>query len=669
MQTPAARRITALVFGLLCTTAACHHDFVGVIDGNVSTPAALDFGAVPVGQTKALALPLTNVTSGPLALSGARVEAPFSVTAAPDTIPGGGDGAVLVSFSPQAARAFDQPLELTLDSPGAEPVVVRLTGQGLGASDPAASFVIAPASLSFTSTLPALPAPQQLRVRNTNGASLHWSLGLAAAGGLAITPSTGTLHPGEFADLTVQVVGPSGAGRFSRVVSVDTTEAGSQLVEITLALDESGGGPPPPPAQYGASVWPKFHQGNSCTGLSSVYTHTTGAVRWTARFGAAREAASAGAYVGSPTLAADGTVYQVGGDGAGGHLSAFEPVKGAVRWRAPISAPSAGRGLSIETTPTVVADGSIFVLSGSENRSVTHFFKVSAQGSVLWSDPGGYTDGFDSSPALGADGTLYLAYDDAPAVVYFGQGGAGAAPKEQGRIALGASREVSDLETQSAAIGDDGTGYWSDDGTLRVVSKQRVLWTLDTTGGRARKLHSRSAPLLTPGGAVVLAWADLDGAGRVTTTISAVTAGTTKGRLLWQRVLGPTAPAIPPGPNGPGLDSGYASYGDRYALSSPALGPDGTLYIGHADGLYALAGADGAVKWRAGEAVVASSPAVGADGTIFFGAMDGKARAASPAGKILWSVQTGGQVNASPAIGADGAVFFASDDGLVYAVE
>ena len=432
MQTPAARRITALVFGLLCTTAACHHDFVGVIDGNVSTPAALDFGAVPVGQTKALALPLTNVTSGPLALSGARVEAPFSVTAAPDTIPGGGDGAVLVSFSPQAARAFDQPLELTLDSPGAEPVVVRLTGQGLGASDPAASFVIAPASLSFTSTLPALPAPQQLRVRNTNGASLHWSLGLAAAGGLAITPSTGTLHPGEFADLTVQVVGPSGAGRFSRVVSVDTTEAGSQLVEITLALDESGGGPPPPPAQYGASVWPKFHQGNSCTGLSSVYTHTTGAVRWTARFGAAREAASAGAYVGSPTLAADGTVYQVGGDGAGGHLSAFEPVKGAVRWRAPISAPSAGRGLSIETTPTVVADGSIFVLSGSENRSVTHFFKVSAQGSVLWSDPGGYTDGFDSSPALGADGTLYLAYDDAPAVVYFGQGGAGAAPKEQG---------------------------------------------------------------------------------------------------------------------------------------------------------------------------------------------------------------------------------------------
>jgi outer membrane protein assembly factor BamB len=134
-------------------------------------------------------------------------------------------------------------------------------------------------------------------------------------------------------------------------------------------------------------------------------------------------------------------------------------------------------------------------------------------------------------------------------------------------------------------------------------------------------------------------------------------------------VLGPTAPAIPPGPNATGFDSGYSSYGDRYALSSPAMGPDGTLYIGHADGLYALAGPDGAVKWHAGDSVVASSPAVGADGTVFFGAMDGKARAASPEGKILWSVQTGGQVNASPAIGADGAVFFASDDGLVYAVE
>ena len=207
MKTTVARCLAALVLSLLCTVAACHHDFIGRIDGNVATPGVLDFGEVNVGEIKSLTLPLTNVSSGPLALAGARVEAPFSVTAAPETIPGGGEGAVSVTFSPQAAQAFDLPLELTLDSPGAVPVLVRLIGRGVGANASVASFTISPASLSFAAQLPALPEPQQVRVRNTNGTRLHWSLGLAGAGGLALTPTTGTLDPGEFADVTVQTGG------------------------------------------------------------------------------------------------------------------------------------------------------------------------------------------------------------------------------------------------------------------------------------------------------------------------------------------------------------------------------------------------------------------------------------------------------------------------------
>jgi outer membrane protein assembly factor BamB len=59
------------------------------------------------------------------------------------------------------------------------------------------------------------------------------------------------------------------------------------------------------------------------------------------------------------------------------------------------------------------------------------------------------------------------------------------------------------------------------------------------------------------------------------------------------------------------------------AISSPAIGADGTVYVGEDTNtaLTALDGATGAVKWRysvGGQ--VLSSPAVGKDGTVYFGA-------------------------------------------------
>jgi outer membrane protein assembly factor BamB len=151
----------------------------------------------------------------------------------------------------------------------------------------------------------------------------------------------------------------------------------------------------------------------------------------------------------------------------------------------------------------------------------------------------------------------------------------------------------------------------------------------------------------------------------ITTVVTALAAGQTQGAQAWQTALPAAAPSISIGPTS-GTNRGFS---ERFSLSSPAQGPDGTIYIGHADGLYALDGATGAVKFHIPGATVASSPAVGADGTIYYGAMDGRLTAASPQGNVLWQVQTGGQVNSSPAIGADGAVFVASDDGYLYAVE
>jgi len=103
--------------------------------------------------------------------------------------------------------------------------------------------------------------------------------------------------------------------------------------------------------------------------------------------------------------------------------------------------------------------------------------------------------------------------------------------------------------------------------------------------------------------------------------------------------------------------------------SSPAIGADGTIYVGSDDNsLYAIS-PDGSRKWEfATGAEIESSPAIGADGTIYVGSADNSLYAISPAGTQKWKFTTGSEVDSSPAIGADGTVYIGSWDHNVYAV-
>ena len=80
-----------------------------------------------------------------------------------------------------------------------------------------------------------------------------------------------------------------------------------------------------------------------------------------------------------------------------------------------------------------------------------------------------------------------------------------------------------------------------------------------------------------------------------------------------------------------------------YVQSSPAIGADGTIYVGSYDkNLYAI-NPDGSQKWfftTGGEVV--SSPAIGADGTIYIGSYDHQLYAINPDGTEKWSFRTGG---------------------------
>ena len=105
--------------------------------------------------------------------------------------------------------------------------------------------------------------------------------------------------------------------------------------------------------------------------------------------------------------------------------------------------------------------------------------------------------------------------------------------------------------------------------------------------------------------------------------------------------------------------------------SSPAIGPDGTIYVGSLDGkLYAL-NPNGTAKWTfAANDFIGPSPAVDANGTIYVGSKDYNLYAINPDGSKKWAVpfRTGFWIHSSPSIGVDGTIYVGSVDRKIYAI-
>ena len=113
----------------------------------------------------------------------------------------------------------------------------------------------------------------------------------------------------------------------------------------------------------------------------------------------------------------------------------------------------------------------------------------------------------------------------------------------------------------------------------------------------------------------------------------------------------------------------WVFHAGREIKSSPAIGSDGTLYFGSRDHNFYAVGPDGKEKWRFKTgAWVDSSPALGVDGTIYFGSWDKTFYAVNLDGSKKWEFKTAGEVVSSPAIGAGGEIYFGSHDGRFYAL-
>ena len=102
--------------------------------------------------------------------------------------------------------------------------------------------------------------------------------------------------------------------------------------------------------------------------------------------------------------------------------------------------------------------------------------------------------------------------------------------------------------------------------------------------------------------------------------------------------------------------------------SSPAIGQNGVIYVGSGYYLYAI-NPNGSSKWKfKTEGYIESSPAIGKDGTVYVGSQDNYLYAINPDGTLKWKFKAWDEVNSSPAIGDDGTIYVGSNDGYLYAI-
>lgn len=392
---------------------------------------------------------------------------------------------------------------------------------------------------------------------------------------------------------------------------------GAQVGSAPVRVTEAGGDAPvrpstsrpPGPAPTGVrTAWPGFGRDSVRSGASPAAGPRSGRTRWRRRL--------EGAVVPGPAIGADGTIYAASN---GGVLHALDPRTGRDRWTFD---GGGSYGIDLSTTPLLVPEGlilwpgpqdTLFALDadGRERWRVRFDALVLSpvrgdDGTVYVADMGGGLRALDisrvgvrerwrtrlgdgpsyGSPALGPDGTIYgTSGNDLVAVRADGA--------ERWRFA------AQDLVEVSPAVGPDGT--------VVLGTNDRYQYGIGPDGRErwrfVRGALTYSSPAVTPAGLAYFG----DHRGRLnvldvrTGTLVARHVGL--GRSPTLRSVGIwTAPVIDRDGNvyfgtRPGHVYGFTHTGRRLfdldtgasVESYPALGLDGSLYIGSENGLlYAI---------------------------------------------------------------------------------
>lgn len=265
------------------------------------------------------------------------------------------------------------------------------------------------------------------------------------------------------------------------------------------------------------------------------------------------------------------------------------------------------------SSPVVAANGTIYV--GNAGK---HLVAIAPNGRALWTfDAGGNLR--YSTPAIAADGTIYVGGSDAKLYAVN--------PDSTLRWTFSAGGAIK----SAPCIGGDGTVYFgADDGKLYALRSDSALrWSYQTGDS------IRCSPALGPDGSVF--FGSMDG------YFYALWPG---GGLRWRVLTG-----------------GPIKY------CSPVVDPSGLIYFGSYDGLLYAVTVNQQFLWAYDTGhVVRSSPAIGPDGRIFVGGGN-KLLALLPDGSLDWEYDTGGTIMSSPVYFVDDDVIcVGSDDGALHCV-
>ena len=353
-----------------------------------------------------------------------------------------------------------------------------------------------------------------------------------------------------------------------------------------------------------------------------------------------------------PDLARPAPIWPVyGHDPLHGHRSDLVgPAAPQLRW---VFATGAS---TIASTPVVGSDGTIYI--GSDDQRV--YAIDGTLGTQKWSFQTGSE--VRASPAVDGDAVYVRSTDQN---VY-------ALEAATGRL-LWKTRTGSVIRRfwagSSPTVSPGGTLYvGSEDGSLYALNARsgEVLWAFPT------RLEILSAPALGPGGEI--AFTSDDG------NLYLLRPDGTK---LWERPIDGRAPAASPaiGADGTIYVGHFAFASDGRQLwavpdtlrgaTSATLGADGTIIVSLANdsGMAALDAGTGAIRWRAAVWHTGGyPPAIGGDGTVYVGTGGFLVFAVDSAGKEKWHMMVREDQSGSPAIGLGGTLIFGSTTGTVYAL-
>lgn len=297
-------------------------------------------------------------------------------------------------------------------------------------------------------------------------------------------------------------------------------------------------------------------------------------------------------YYGSAAIATDGTTYvgtswkwyaseQGISDPAAGHkLYAFNP-DGTVKW----TYDTIGE---VRSTPAIGSDGTLYFVVEHGGRLKRSLCAVDSDGDELWikqlyslASSNEIQIGL-TCPAIAADGTIYVVADGIFA--FDAQG------EQLGYYDIGLSKS-------SPVIGSDGTVYVMSGNSIYAFSADltQQKWLCDLGG------DCTATPAIGQGGVLCIGTEN----GKLFAVNTEGTYTDDQQRIKWACNIG----------------AGQT----RHLRSSPAIGADGTIYVGcETNYVYALE-SDGTLAWKfkTSQDMTWPSPVIDANGVLYIGNMAG----------------------------------------------